>query len=216
MGRLVVAVVTMHFLLFPALAAGDLPARRFAVVFHVARNDERAGAAIDRWMAVANRLFGEHGICFEETDRRTLPPERAQLSNISDRRRLRGFLVDRAIDVFAVDAILDPVPSRATARASSWMGRTPSGRLAGAHIPAPGHRPGTYVILALTAGETTLAHELGHVFGAGHHRDPENIMSYGPARRSFDGRQVHAFVTRAARLAHRREVRVVDDRCEGR
>lgn len=45
----------------------------------------------------------------------------------------------------------------------------------------------------------SIAHETGHFLGAGHHRDPDNIMSYSPTRHRFDEAQARVFRARARR-----------------
>ena len=90
---------------------------------------------------------------------------------------MRRYLVPRTINVFLVDEILDPRPSRAAIRASAWQGRKPANRLGEAHIEIKGHVPRTYIVLSRSIVEVTFTHELGHFFGLAHHRNPRNIMS---------------------------------------
>ncbi len=132
---------------------------------------------------------------------RRLPEGWAELETIRQRRQLKRFLVPGRINVFVVGVIHDRHASRATRRAAARAGFEPSGRLAGAHIPAEGRRPGTYVIISASHGSgMSLTHELGHFFGVAHHRDPENIMSYGRRRSRFDETQLGTFRRKARKL----------------
>jgi len=184
--------------------------RPFAVVVHVAAADPSdTDARLARLLDTANRLFAEAGIAFAVAERRELPGSFATLEQSRERRRLRRHLVPRAINVFLVDEILDPNPSAATRKAARWQGRKPSGRLSGAHIEAPGKRPGTYIVLARSRRATSLAHELGHFFGVGHHKDPTNVMSYGAKRDHFTERQLEVFERRARRYRRERTIRLL-------
>ena len=160
-------------------------------------------------MATANRAFADAGIAFYVAERRELPDSYRTLDNIPERRRLKRRLVPNTINVFLVDSILDPNPSRATQRAAAWQGRTPGGKLSGAHVEAHGRVPDTYILLSLAGQRTSLAHELGHFFGAGHSRAPGNLMSYGSDRKGFDTTQLRAFRRRARLADRRRELRIL-------
>jgi hypothetical protein len=167
------------------------------VVLHVAT---RAGvpvmdeAALRDWLAVAESHFELAGIGFAP-ELRALPEGFAELARVRDRHALKKFLVPGRINVFVVGAMLDPVASATTQRAAAWQGLSPTGRLAGAHIEAGAAVPKTYVILSAGDGSalSPLTHELGHFFGASHHRDPTNLMSYGRERQQFDEAQLETF-----------------------
>ena len=188
-----------------ARGAGPLP-----LVLHVAIDDGRP-VATEAWLgeaiSLANGHFAEAGVSFGERERRTLPEGFATLATIRDRHRLKRFLVPRAINVFVVDRIDDPVPSEATRRAAARQGFEPTGRLGGAHVRAPRHSPGTYMIVSRRSAPLVVTHELGHFLGAPHHADPENIMSYGRERSRFDERQRAAFRTFARRHVRRGALR---------
>jgi hypothetical protein len=151
-------------------------------------------------VSLAGEPFAPAAVGFEAGEVRTLPDGHAELADIPARQRLRRHLAAGGINVFVVDSILDPVPSAATRRAAARVGREPSGRLSGAHIPAPGHRPGTFVVVDHHGGAPTLAHELGHVLGLPHHADETNLMSYGRDRTGFDDRQLRVIRLFAGRL----------------
>ncbi|MEM7605684.1 MAG: hypothetical protein AAF411_10015 [Myxococcota bacterium] len=164
-------------------------------------------ATIARWVEQTNVHFAPAGVQFVHAQTRVLPESALHLANNRDRHRLKRRLVPRHINVFVVNEIIDPWPSAATRRAAAREGFEPSGRLGGAHIPAPRHRPSTYVIVRRGSLPLVLAHELGHVLGAPHHPDPTNIMSYGRHRTHFNDEQLATFRRRARRLIRRRDVR---------
>ncbi|MBW2465335.1 MAG: hypothetical protein JRH11_27050, partial [Deltaproteobacteria bacterium] len=176
--------------------------RRLPVVFHVAAVGGEPifdTEEVTSWLAVANGHFADADVRFETDAVRVLPAGRAVLRNIRERRSLARFLRPRRVNVFIVEAILDPWPSAATVRAAAAQGFEPSGRLGGAHILVSGRTPETYIIVRRGSGPLTLTHELGHFLSAPHHRDPANIMSYGRHRTHFDERQIRAFRYRARR-----------------
>ena len=184
----------------------DETVTRLPVVFHTA--DSIEDRLLESWLAKANGPFAAAGVRFELAGRRALPGESQRLQSNRDRHRLKRFLRRRVINVFVVDEIRDPWPSAATRRAALRVGREPTGYLGGAHIPAPGRTPATYVIVLRRAiAYGALTHELGHFLGAPHHRDPRNIMSYGVRRDRFDDRQLAMFRRRARRLVRTRKLR---------
>jgi hypothetical protein len=174
----------------------------FDIVFHVVGEDEAASwRHIARKVARANELFRTAGIQFAFSRRESgLPAEFRVLETIRERHRLKRFIRPNEINVFVVDRILDPNPSEATRKAARWQGRTPSGRLAGAHIPHHKGVPDTYIINTATSDLTTLAHELGHLFRLSHHRDPANVMSYGRERVAFTPKQLKTIRRTAKKL----------------
>lgn len=185
----------------PATMAPDV---RFPVVFHVAEGVDVDRAFAERALAEAEALFAPAGFGFYVEDFRAVPATFALLDDVRERRALRRHFERRKINVFVVDRIMDPVASAATVRAAAREGRAPIGWLSGAHIPSGGRVPDTYLVLAARTRLWSLSHELGHFFGAPHHRDPANIMSYGVERRSFDERQYRTFRARGARYLRSR------------
>jgi hypothetical protein len=178
---------------------------------HVATADpEDARKRIEEKVEAANELYEPVGVLFEHGDSSALPGSFAVLEDIPERHRLKKFFVERTINVFVVDEVLDPNPSAATKKAAAWQGREPSGRLSGAHIVWKGHRPDTYIILARRSSPLSLAHELGHFFGLPHAKDPENVMSYGSERVGFDAKQLGVIARSAKRIARKRTVRLVE------
>lgn len=189
----------------PALAISSpaaADARRLPVAFHIPSIDGTPTmdeAEIAAWLEVVNEHFAVAEIAFTSEQIRPLARDEAVLTTIRDRRRLSRFLRPRRVNVFIVEEIHDPHPSGATVRAAAALGFEPSGRLGGAHIPAEGRSPQTYIIVRRRSGPLALTHELGHFLSAPHHRDPDNIMSYGRNRTRFDERQIRAFRYRARR-----------------
>lgn len=178
----------------------------FGLVLHVATRDGEPVAELD-WDEVLKEVsepFAPVDVRFTVAEVRMLPEGHASLADIPARRALQRYLVPNAINVFVVDEILDPVPSEATRRAAARVGREPTGRLSGAHIPARGRRPGTYLVVNHHGGPVTMSHELGHFFGLPHHAGESNIMSYGRVRLGFDEAQlrvIRLFAERQRRLA---------------
>ena len=204
----------------PAGAAAQ-PADRlvFPIVFHVATESGEPVVArgdLETWTAEASTRFAPAGIGLAVGEVRHLPEGHAQLETIRDRRILARYLrgrtgrgTERRINIFVVDRIRDPSPSVTTRRAAAMQGRGTTGWLSGAHIRMRGLAPDTYVVMTRRGGAMTVAHELGHFFGAPHHRDPTNIMSYGAERTVFDAHQIRTFRWMARRRARRGEVRTV-------
>lgn len=188
--------------------AGAEDARSFAVIVHVATADESdLDARLETLVGTANQHFAAAGIGFVVEERRELPESYAILEDIRERRRLARFFVAKTINVFLVDEIRDPVPSKATRKAAKAQGRKPSGRLSGAHVPIAGRKPDTYIIIARTRSPYSLAHELGHFFGVAHSADSLNIMSYGSRRERFAEEQIEVFRKRGRRYQRKRWVR---------
>lgn len=188
----------------PTAVATTSPDLRLPLVVHLLRDDGEPVLdrdALPRFVAEVNRLYAPAGICFALDGIRDLDRD-ANLATVRDRLALRAHLVDGAINVFIAASIRDPDPDATTARAAARAGRTPSGWLNGAHIEAPDRVPSTYLLVRAEAGPTTLAHELGHLLGEGHHPEAGNIMSYSLERTRFTDEQLRTF-----RLFARRELR---------
>lgn len=205
--RTVFATVFALALHATSAAAQDEPLT-LPLVVHAPENADEAHLAL--LLEGVREAYAPVGIAFVVT-RRVLPDEARHLATIRDRHTLATRLVAHAINVFFVEHADDPTPSEATVRAAERAGFEPTGRLAGAHLVARGHVPTTYVIVTLDSSRFTLAHELGHVLGAGHARDPESIMSYAPGRSHFTERERAVFVAHARRALRRRELRPVED-----
>jgi hypothetical protein len=208
--RLPISIAALLLLLsMPARSQDDGGSRGgepkpFALTVHVASaapgdSDRRVAAII----GTANAHFAAAGIDFRETERRTLPDSFAVLETQRERHLLKKYFKRNTINVFLLDEIRDPTPSAATRKAAAWQGFEPTGLLAGAHIEYLSQKPRTYIILSRARSSLILAHELGHFFGAGHSKDPSNIMSYGADRQSFDEKQLTTFAWNARR--YRRE-----------
>ena len=184
----------------------------FEVAIHVATEDmENTRKRIEQKIDTANEKFEGIAVGFEAVDEfHVLSEDFATLDNSPERHKLKKYLVDRAINVFVVDTILDPHPSGATKKAAKWQGRKPSGRLAGAHIEVKNKKPHTYIILKARSSSVSLAHELGHFLGLPHHKDPTNIMSYGTGRQNFNDDQLEIMRRFAQKTKRKRLVGVID------
>ncbi len=177
----------------------------FLLTVHVAtEHPDDAEQRIDKKIAVANEKFAAAGLAFEKGTWNELPEKFAVLANCAQRHRLKRFFRKKTINVYIVDEMLDPNPSRATKRAAGWQGRKPSGRLSGAHIEFKKKIPGTYIIITRSSLNESLAHELGHFFGLPHHKDSANLMSYGRERLAFNDKQLKIIRARAKRYVRKR------------
>jgi hypothetical protein len=182
-------------------SASAEPAKPFFITIHVATsNPGDTDQRIADFIETANLNFAAAGISFVESGRKNLPASFAILETQGERHRLKKFFVPRTINVFLLDEIDDPIPSEATKKAAAWQGLPLTGLLAGAHVEYKGRTPGTYIILSRDSEKVTLTHELGHFFGAGHSKDPSNIMSYGREKHRFDDKQLQAFQVAAKRF----------------
>lgn len=124
----------------------------------------RDGAWVDAQVAVANDLFGAFGVTFEPIEKRSLEPRFAALETKADRDALAAHRAARVINVFIVHSLRDV--------------DDPSLLRMGVHWRKLADLSQNYVIVAASARETTLAHELGHYFGNAHNDVLNNLMSY--------------------------------------
>ena len=145
---------------------------------------EGAPAVSDAWIETqvtnANALFSPHGVRFRLVERHTMPERHARLETRRDRHALGGRMHPQRIDWFVVHSLRDVDEPDRMRQGVHWRPR-------GAEYPARAH----FVITSSIAGETVLAHELGHFFGNGHSDVPGNIMSYdrGDVPPFFDATQ---------------------------
>jgi predicted outer membrane lipoprotein len=113
------------------------------------------------WAAV-DRLYAGIGIRFERRWAEPLPETSARLETKEDRDALGEHVVDGAINVFFVKALLDIDEIGRIRMGVCW--RTPARK--------------RFVAVASNAKPTVLAHELGHFLGNGHSKVTDNVMSY--------------------------------------
>jgi hypothetical protein len=187
--------------------ATDSP-KPFFVSIHVATtNPADSDQRVADFLDTANQHFAAAGIAFVEHRRTMLPSSFAVLETQGERHKLRKYFAPNTINVFLLDEIDDPTPSDATKKAAAWQDLKLSGLLAGAHIKHEGLLPGTYIILSRNSEKLTLTHELGHLFGAGHAKDPANLMSYGRDKLRFDDKQLQCFRATATRLRRQHVLR---------
>lgn len=207
MGLLVALVPTSA----QARPVPEAPSKAFALVVHVATKQpvEEVEERIVGLLAAANASFAPAGIAFHVLEVRALPDRHAVLKRRLQRRRLRRYLVPRAINIFLVDRIHERRATFRTRRAARWVGRQLTDQLSGAHVRVMGEVPDGYIILSRSAEPHTAAHELGHFFGAPHHRDPANIMSYGGERVGFSRSQLKGFKRRAREYKRKRDLNTV-------
>lgn len=145
------------------------------------------GAWMDVQVAEAERLIGGAGVHLTKSAVRPLPDRFAHLENRKDRDALLTEAKPSVINVFIVASLRDVDDPRLYRMGVHWR---PEG--------SPRRH---YIIVAATARNATLAHELGHFFGNPHVRTMNNLMSY-----NHDGGEIFlddkqkGTITRFARL----------------
>lgn len=162
---------------------------------------ERDGAPVvsEAWIAArlaqADAIFSPASLAFTVRERASMGEPHVAMETRSDRHALAELLVARSINVFVVRSLRDVDDPSLMRQGVHW--RSP--RVPGSH----------YVIVSSVAGETTLAHELGHFFGNPHSPVANNIMSYerdGTVLPFFDERQLRRIRARARRFLSSGEI----------
>jgi hypothetical protein len=161
------ALVTL-LLASPSPAAGEAQHQRtFSLAIHVAREANapvQSDAWIDAQIARAEALFGPVGVHFKRANARAVPDALTHLETRADRDALATDLDKGKINVLVVGSLRDVDEPDRMRQGVHWR---------------PAATPNKhYVIVAATAGATTLAHELGHFFGNPHTTIKDNLMSY--------------------------------------
>lgn len=129
----------------------------------------------------ANAIFGEHAIGFREAKEATALDEKlAMLENRSDRDALASELRAGVVNVFFVESLRDVDDPKLHRMGVMWRNLRDLKK--------------KYVIVAASARETTLAHEIGHYLGNDHSYVKNNLMSY-----TRDGGKVTLNADQAAR-----------------
>lgn len=169
----------------------------FPIAVTMAETAPGVPAASEAWLAArlaaSNTIFAPAGVSFVFRERRAMGAEHAAMEDRPDRHALADLMVARSINVFVVASLRDV--------------DDPSVMRQGVHWRPHGRRHLHYVIVSAVAGETTLAHELGHFFGNAHVETPDNIMSYtrdGVVPPFFDDGQLRR-IRRSARTFLREE-----------
>ena len=124
----------------------------------------RDRAWIEAQLAEAGRLFVPHGVSFVLAGVRALPGRHARLETRDDRDALSAELRRGVINVFVVASLRDVDDPALLRMGVHWRYRRDPTR--------------RYVIVAASAGRSTLAHELGHYLGNAHTSVVDNLMSY--------------------------------------
>lgn len=153
--------------LVASIAIAQEHARTLPLAITIADGADVDDAWIATQVANANAIFAPHGVQFREVHRGRMDGAHARLENRRDRHALGTMLHPRAIDWFVVASLRDVDDPSLYRQGVHWRPR-------GVGAPAGAH----FVITSQIAGETVLAHELGHYFGNGHSDIPGNIMSY--------------------------------------
>ena len=138
----------------------------------------RDEAWIDAQFQAATRLFGAEGVHFQRVERAPLDPRFARLETRDDRDALAAETQKAVVNVFVVASLRDVDDPALHRGGVHWRARQSPAR--------------HYIIVAASAGPSTLAHELGHFFGNGHSTVTDNVMSYKRTGENvfFDAAQV--------------------------
>ena len=154
-------------LLIPSLAHAD---REPVFPIDVAVTSDESGAVVDRaWidaeMVVAERIFGALGAHVRINHVHNIGTDLARIEDPRMRDRFAPFVTSREIQVFVVRSLRDNEQVGVYRNGVTWDSRT-----------TPSRR---FIILAATAAQSSLAHELGHFFGIQPHSNVKNnLMSY--------------------------------------
>ncbi len=153
--------------LVPSAARAD---REPVFPVDVAVTSDENGAVVDRaWidaeMGLAERLYGPLGVHVRIDHVRPLGAELARIEDPRMRDRFALLVTAHEIQVFVVRSLRDSEVVGMYRNGVTWDSRT-----------TPSRR---YIILAATAAQSSLAHELGHFFGIQPHSNVKNnVMSY--------------------------------------
>jgi hypothetical protein len=153
-----------------ALAADAIPSIPLAI--RVAREKSASGEEvpvvdkefIDELMSEAKTIYAEHRLSFVDTGRGELPASRAALETRADRDAMVEYMSSGVANVFLVRSLRDVDDPKLYRMGVMWR--------------CLKNLKKKYVIVAASAGPTTLAHELGHFLGLDHAYVKNNLMSY--------------------------------------
>jgi hypothetical protein len=122
-------------------------------------------AWLDAQLSQANAIFGEHELRFVEAMARApLDGAHARLETRAERDALAARMSEEVANVFVVESLRDVDDPKLFRMGVMWRNLK--------------NLKKKYVIVAASALETTLAHELGHYLGNPHSFVKNNLMSY--------------------------------------
>ena len=159
--------LVVAFLAIPRVAHAD---REPVFPIDVAVTSDETGAVVDRaWidseMSIAEHIYGALGVHLRVDHVRNIGTDLVRIEDPRMRDRFAPMVTSHEIQIFVVRSLRDSEVVGMYRGGVTWDSRT-----------APSRR---YIIVAQTAAQSTLAHELGHFFGIQPHSNVKNnLMSY--------------------------------------
>ncbi len=159
--------LVLAFLAIPRVAHAD---REPVFPIDVAVTSDESGAVVDRaWidaeMSIAERIYGTLGVHLRVDHVRNIGSDLVRIEDPHMRDRFAPLVTSHEIQIFIVRSLRDSEVVGMYRGGVTWDSRT-----------SPSRR---YIIVASTAAQSTLAHELGHFFGIQPHSNVKNnLMSY--------------------------------------
>ncbi len=165
------SLVVLALVALPSVARAD---REPVFPVDVAVTSDESGAVVDRaWidaeMSLAERVYGPLGFHVRADHVRPLGSELARIEDPRMRDRFAPLVTPNEIQVFVVRSLRDDAQVGVYRNGVTWDSRI-------SRENGPSRR---FIILAATAAQSSLAHELGHFFGIQPHSSVKNnLMSY--------------------------------------
>jgi hypothetical protein len=138
-------------------------------------------AFVEEQLKATAEIFGEFALSFTAgTKERPLDGKMANLENRADRDAMADFMLPGVVNIYFVESLRDVDDPKKHRMGVTWRKLS--------------NLKKKYVIVAASARETTLAHELGHFLGNDHSYVKNNLMSY-----DRDGGKVFLDATQGAK-----------------
>lgn len=138
-------------------------------------------AFVDEQLKQCAEIFGEFALSFAAgAKERALDGKMAKLEDRADRDAMADFMLPGVVNIYFVESLRDVDDPKKHRMGVTWRKLS--------------NLKKKYVIVAASARETTLAHELGHFLGNDHSYVKNNLMSY-----DRDGGKVFLDATQGAK-----------------